>query len=75
MHERDDQLGSFESGGAFVEADNRGRIACLILDLRMSGVNVLRQMATAAVAIPHRRPDGARRRRDAVAPDGARRPA
>ena len=44
-----------ESGGAFLEAGDRGRIACLVLDVPMagmSGVNVLRQLATAGVAIP-----------------------
>jgi FixJ family two-component response regulator len=38
----------------FLEA-NRGRIVCLVLDVRMvgmSGVNVLRQLAAAGVAIP-----------------------
>ena len=41
--------------GRSLEASNRGRIACLVLDVRMagmSGVNVLRQLAAAGVAIP-----------------------
>jgi FixJ family two-component response regulator len=46
---------TFESGGAFLEAGDRGRIGCLVLEVRMagmSGVDVLRQLATAGVAIP-----------------------
>jgi FixJ family two-component response regulator len=46
---------TFESGGACLEAGDRGWIGCLFLEVRlagMSGVDVLRQLATASVAIP-----------------------
>jgi len=61
-----------------LEASNRGRIACLVLDVRMagmSGIDVPRHVATGGVALPNHHADGARRRREAVAPDRARRPA
>jgi FixJ family two-component response regulator len=46
---------TFASGEAFLEAGDRERIGCLILDVRMdgiSGVDVLRRLAMAGSAIP-----------------------
>jgi FixJ family two-component response regulator len=46
---------TFSSGEAFLEAMDRDRIGCLVLDVRMdgmSGVDVLRRLATTGVAIP-----------------------
>jgi len=46
---------TFSSGEAFLEATDRDRIGCLVLDVRMdgmSGVELLRRLAITGAAIP-----------------------